>query len=330
VGRDPTCPPAPGKTAVEMFEAAADGEIKALWIACTNPAQSLPDQATGAPRAAARRVRGAAGRLRHTATAPTPTCCCRPASWGEKDGTVTNSERRISRVRAAVPPPGQARADWRIAVDVASAWSAAPSRRGRPAPVQHAVPVRQRRVDLWNEHRETTRGRDLDITGLSWAALDAPAAVALPEAPPPGTARLYTDGRFATPTAARASSPRPGGPWPSRATRASPFALTTGRLRDQWHGMSRTGTLGRLFAHASRARAGPAPAGPAAPAGATATWCGAVARAAALVLPVRQRCRWRRRRPSSPCTGARMAGRARACVNALTSRRLCPQSSSPN
>ena len=112
-------PDQPGATAIEMFQAAADGQIKALWIACTNPAQSLPDQAT---------VRRALERAElvvvQEAFATTATCAYAdlllPASsWGEKMGTVTNSERRISRVRAAVTAPGEARHDWAIAVEFA-------------------------------------------------------------------------------------------------------------------------------------------------------------------------------------------------------------------
>ena len=112
-------PDKPGKSAVEMFQAAADGEITALWIACTNPAQSMPDQAT---------VRRALERCElvivqeafaTTATAAYADLLLPATTWGEKDGTVTNSERRISRVRPAVAAPGQARHDWHIAVDVA-------------------------------------------------------------------------------------------------------------------------------------------------------------------------------------------------------------------
>ncbi|MEN9467764.1 MAG: hypothetical protein RL081_1765, partial [Pseudomonadota bacterium] len=115
----PSVPEKPGKTAVEMFQAAADGEIKALWIACTNPAQSMPDQST---------VRRALERAElvivQEAFATTATCAFAdlllPATtWGEKEGTVTNSERRISRVRAAVPGAGASRHDWQIVVDVA-------------------------------------------------------------------------------------------------------------------------------------------------------------------------------------------------------------------
>jgi assimilatory nitrate reductase catalytic subunit len=112
----PSVPEKPGKTAVEMFQAAADGEIKALWIACTNPAQSMPDQAT---------VRRALERAElvivQEAFATTSSCdyadLLLPATtWGEKTGTVTNSERRISRVRPAVRAPGEAKHDWSIAV----------------------------------------------------------------------------------------------------------------------------------------------------------------------------------------------------------------------
>ena len=115
----PDVPATPGKTAVEMFQAAADGEIKALWIACTNPAQSMPDQAT---------VRRALERCEFVvvqeAFATTATCAYAdlllPATtWGEKTGTVTNSERRISRVRPAVAAPGAARHDWSAAADFA-------------------------------------------------------------------------------------------------------------------------------------------------------------------------------------------------------------------
>jgi assimilatory nitrate reductase catalytic subunit len=281
-------PANPGKTAVEMFQAAADGDIKALWIACTNPAQSMPDQTT---------VRRALERAEFVvvqeAFATTATCAYAdlllPATtWGEKEGTVTNSERCISRVRAAVSAPvaslvasddsligarlcsvSPARAagssftcadpcadqtlfggasaprhDWQIAVDFARRLEVTLGRTG-PTLFPYDSPE-----SVWNEHRESTRGRDLDITGLSYAALDmAPQQWPAPEGVEKGKARLYEDGEFATADGrARfcASAYRPvAEPRESR----FPFSLTTGRLRDQWHGMSRTGTLGRLFGH---------------------------------------------------------------------------------
>jgi assimilatory nitrate reductase catalytic subunit len=247
-------PATPGKAAMEMFRAAADGEIKALWIVCTNPAQSLPDQALvrrALERAEFVVVQEAS---RTAATVDFADLLLPAASWAEKDGSVTNSERRISRTRAVVPPPGQARADWAIAADVARRLEALlPDRRvaalqGRSMfdwPDAEAV---------WLEHREATRGRDLDITGLTWAALDTPRQWPAPADAPEGRARLFADGRFVTPDGrARFTAPA----WkPTAESRDShyPVSLTTGRLRDQWHGMTRTGTLGRLLAH----RSGPA------------------------------------------------------------------------
>src|SRR3990167_3982605 len=166
-------PETPGKTAVEMFQAAADGEIRALWIACTNPAQSMPDQAT---------VRRALERAEFvvvqeafstTATGDFADLLLPATSWGEKDGTVTNSERRISRVRAAVVPPGAPdtapRHDWAIATDFAQRLERALGR-GTAAGTLFPYPTAE---SVWNEHRESTRGRDLDITGMDYAQLEA-------------------------------------------------------------------------------------------------------------------------------------------------------------
>jgi assimilatory nitrate reductase catalytic subunit len=258
----PTVPDKPGKTAVEMFQAAADGEIRALWIACTNPAQSMPDQAT---------VRRALERAElvvvQEAFATTATCdfadLLLPATtWGEKEGTVTNSERRISRVRAAVPAPDAARHDWSIAVDFAHRLE-----KLLPAATQTLFPY-ETPESIWNEHRESTRGRDLDITGMRYAMLEqapqqwpCPAdparggnvngnATALPALGASiGKARLYEDGIFPTADGRARFANTVYQPVAEPRESRYPFSLTTGRLRDQWHGMSRTGTLGRLFGH---------------------------------------------------------------------------------
>jgi assimilatory nitrate reductase catalytic subunit len=246
----PFVPSTPGKSAVDMFRAAADGQIKALWIACTNPAQSMPDQAT---------VRRALERCEFVvvqeAFSTTATCAYAdlllPAStWGEKTGTVTNSERRISRVRSAVAPAGQARHDWAIAVEFARRLEHA-LRPGLPTLFPYTVEAADQGAEaVWNEHRESTRGRDLDITGLSYAMLDVAAQLwPFPKGASTGKSRLYEDGVFPTPdgkakfanTVYRAvAEPREA---------RYPFSLNTGRLRDQWHGMSRTGTVGQLFGH---------------------------------------------------------------------------------
>ncbi len=244
-------PDQPGKTAVEMFQAAADGEIRALWIACTNPAQSMPDQAT-----VRRALQRAELVIVQEAFATASTCdyadLLLPATtWGEKTGTVTNSERRISRVRPAVAAPGQTRHDWSIAVAFAQ-------RLEKLLPVQkistlfpwcagdEATAVEA----IWNEHRESTRGRDLDITGMSYAMLDtAPQQWPLKEGENTGKARLYEDGIFPTEDGKARFVNTVYKPVAEPRESRYPFSLTTGRLRDQWHGMSRTGTLGRLFGH---------------------------------------------------------------------------------
>ncbi|MBB1163079.1 nitrate reductase [Aquariibacter albus] len=239
-------PEKPGHAAMAMFEAAARGEVKALWIACTNPAQSLPDQALVREALAKCEFVVLQEAFGGTETAALADLLLPASTWGEKEGTVTNSERRISRVRAAVAAPGEAREDWRIVVDVAQRLEAR-LRPGRPTLFPYATPE-----SVWNEHRETTRGRDLDITGLSWARLEAegPQPWPCPDAAAPATARLYTDFRFATADGRARFVDTAWKPVAEGCDARHPFALTTGRLRDQWHGLSRSGTVTKLWAHA--------------------------------------------------------------------------------
>jgi assimilatory nitrate reductase catalytic subunit len=240
-------PAKPGKTAVEMFQAAADGEIKVLWIACTNPAQSMPDQ---------RMVRKALERAElvvvQEAFATAETCAFAdlllPATtWGEKEGTVTNSERRITRVQAAVAPSGLAQHDWQIALHLAS----------RLSHYEVFKPCAQRMnfaysnpEAIWNEHRESTRGRDLDITGLSYAQLERqPEQWPMPEGASSGVKRLYENGIFPTASGKAKFVALEYVPVSEVCESRFPFSFNTGRLRDQWHGMTRTGTIAKLFGH---------------------------------------------------------------------------------
>ena len=239
-------PAKPGLTAVELFEAVHRGEIKALWIACTNPAQSLPDLT---------RVQEALARCpfvvlqevsADTETATFADLLLPAAGWGEKEGTVTNSERRISRVHAAVPAPGEARADWRIVVDFAHRLESRLSQYG-----DTLFPYANTE-DIFNEHRATTVGRDLDIGGLSYALLEqsGPQQWPLRAGAVFGTPRLYAGGVFPTASGRARFTPTQHRP-PAEATDPHhPLHLNTGRLRDQWHGMSRTGVVSRLHAHA--------------------------------------------------------------------------------
>ncbi|MFZ3260438.1 MAG: nitrate reductase, partial [Thiobacillus sp.] len=235
-------PATPGKTAVEMFEAVRRGEIRAIWIACTNPAQSLPDQNRIHEALQAAECVVLQEAFADTETAPLADVLLPASTWGETDGTMSNSERRISRVHAAVPAPGEARADWEIVCDFA--------RRLRPEKGARLFPYDSAEA-VFDEHRETTRGRDLDITGLSYALLDAgPQQWPFPEGAASGQARLYADGVYPTESGRARFHAAPYRPVAEAIDARYPLHLNTGRLRDQWHAMSRTGRVARLFAHA--------------------------------------------------------------------------------
>ncbi|MEK7943268.1 molybdopterin-dependent oxidoreductase [Pigmentiphaga sp. YJ18] len=236
----------PGLTAVDMFQALETGKVKAIWIACTNPAHSLPNLP-----AVRRALRQAELVVVQEAYADTDTVAYAdvllPASsWGEKDGTVTNSERRISRVRPAVAPPGEALADWRIAAEVGRRMQALLCP-GAPDLFPYGTPR-----EIFDEHRALTRGRDLDIGGLDYDLLEArgPQQWPFPAGRQAGLARRYTDGRYATGSGRARFQPVSYRPVAVATSARHPFHLTTGRLRDQWHGMSRTGRLAQAFSHA--------------------------------------------------------------------------------
>ncbi|HEY9381146.1 MAG TPA: nitrate reductase, partial [Burkholderiales bacterium] len=239
-------PATPGKSAVEMFDALRKGEIKAIWIACTNPAQSMPHLSS--VRAA---LETAEFVVVQDAYGNTDTVCYAdvllPAtSWGEKTGTVTNSERRITRVRPAVSPPGEARHDWQIVVDFAHRLGLALGDERASA----LFPYRDAE-QIFDEHRESTRGRDLDITGMSYDMLErvGPQQWPLPEGEQTGKARLYGDGIYPTPSGRARFVNTKHRPAAEETDARYPIHLNSGRLRDQWHGMSRTGTVARLYNH---------------------------------------------------------------------------------
>jgi assimilatory nitrate reductase catalytic subunit len=234
----PAIAPAPGLKAVDMFEAVHDGRIKALWVMATNPAVSLPD---------ASRVREALARcpfvvvsdcMAHTDTTAFAHVKLPALAWGEKDGTVTNSERRISRQRPLFPPPGEARADWRIVADVAAAM-------GFGGAFAWESPGR-----VFREYARLTAfentDRVLNIGPLAAIDYDDLQPVQWPIASP----RLFTGGYYPTPDGrARMVPVRPRPPAKS-VTAGYPMSLNTGRVRDHWHTMTRTGLAPELSRHA--------------------------------------------------------------------------------
>ena len=243
----PRIAPKPGLKAVELFDAVLDGRVKALWIMGTNPADSMP-------RAA--RVREALAACPLVVVSdcwPTDTTrfadiVLPAAGWSEKDGTVTNSERRISRQRAFRAPPGEARPDWWALTQVARrlGWGSAFSYRGL--------------ADIFREHAalsafENNGQRVFDIGGLAALndeAYDAlmPVQWPLPADAVNGTPRLFAGGEgFPTAEGKARFVATPYRPLAEPAGAEFPLVLNTGRVRDQWHTMTRTGAVPRLMTH---------------------------------------------------------------------------------
>jgi len=239
--------PRPGLAAVELFDGLRSGKVKAVWIACTNPVHSMPD--IGQVREALQRAEYVIVQeaFTDTDTVPYADALLPAATWGEKSGTVTNSERRISPVRAAVDAPGQAKADWWIVREVARRIEARLAAPGAAPLFQAETPAA-----IFDEHRALTVGRDLDIGGLDHARLEreGPQQWPFPAGAAQGEARRYADGVFPTADGRARFHATPYRPVAEQTSARFPLRLLTGRLRDQWHGMSRTGRVPALFAHA--------------------------------------------------------------------------------
>jgi assimilatory nitrate reductase catalytic subunit len=240
----PFVPATPGKAAVDLFKGLKTGEIKAVWIACTNPAQSLPNQAAVREALQAAEYIVLQEAYANTDTADYADLLLPASGWGEKYGTVTNSERCITRVMPAVPPPGEARHDWQIVVDFARLLGKKLDHSG----VERLFPYTDAEA-IFNEHRESTRGRDLDITGLSYELLETlgPQQWPYPEGASAGKVRLYEDGIFPTADGKARFVAIEHLPTADTLNADAPISLLSGRMRDHWHGMSRTGTVPRLF-----------------------------------------------------------------------------------
>ncbi len=242
----PTIASSPGPKAVDMFRAVAEGQIKALWIMATNPVVSMPEAdmvaeaIANCPFVVVSDVVGSTDTARH-AIVLLPSL-----AWGEKDGTVTNSERRISRQRPFLPPPGEAKADWWQMAEIGKrmGWRDAFSWAGASA--------------VFSEYAALTAfenggRRDLDIGAcakLDRAAYDAMPPFQWPQPhklDPTRRARFFAGGGFFTfdgkARFVAVSAPE------SFTQTIGIFRLNTGRVRDQWHTMTRTAKAPRLNAH---------------------------------------------------------------------------------
>lgn len=238
----------PGFKAVELFDAIERGEVKAVWIVATNPVVSMPQ---------ADRVKAALARCplvivsdmyQHTDTLAFATIKLPALGWSEKDGTVTNSERCISRQRALLPAPGQAKADWQIICDVARAMGFSQGFNFSSA------------AQIFAEHAALSGYKNKGQRAFNISALANLSAAQYQQLNPvqwpvtedrlQGTARLFADGEFFT-ASGKAQFVAVYQRTLSLPSAATPLLLNSGRLRDQWHTMTRTGRAVSLMQHYS-------------------------------------------------------------------------------
>lgn len=227
-----------GRAYPDIVNAAMNQRIKGLWIIGTNPLVSFPNREV---------LEVAFGRLDllvvqdgfETPTTAIADVVLPAAIWGEKDGTYTNSERRVSRVAAAVPPPGHARPDFEIFMAVAERWGCR----------DELFPGWATPRDAFDEWRRVSAGRPCDYSGITYERIDAAGGVQWPcpaddpSVPLGGTARLYTDRQFNRPdrrAVVRAVTRQPlrtppGGGYP--------LLLNTGRTVEHWHTRTKTGRV---------------------------------------------------------------------------------------
>jgi assimilatory nitrate reductase catalytic subunit len=240
-----------GLKAVDMFDAVERGEIKFIWIMSTNPLVSMPE---------ADRLKAALLKcemvvvsdcLEKTDTTEVADILLPAASWGEKNGTVTNSERRISRQRNFMPAMGAAKPDWWIITQVAQ-------KMGHSAEFNYQHPYQ-----IFNEHAglsafengyDDFSVRDFDISGLTHLTAETyndlqPIQWPVNKSYPQGRERFFDDRKFFTDNQ-RAQFIGINARLPvAKTTAALPFIMNTGRIRDQWHTMTRTGKTDRLLQH---------------------------------------------------------------------------------
>jgi ferredoxin-nitrate reductase len=228
----------PGYTATQMIEALERGDLKALWIICTNPSVSWPD---------ARRAEAALGKAkfivvqdisRKSDTLQFADLVLPAAGHFEKEGTMTNSERRITHLSKAIEPPGEALPD----VEILCRFAKAMGFQG----FEYAGAE-----EVYAEHCRLTKGTNIDISGLSYDRLRTEGSMQwpVPDQSSAGTARLFTDHAFYTPSRKAKFQSLDAENLSDDVNPEFPLILTTGRIRDQWHTMTKTGKVNRLRQH---------------------------------------------------------------------------------
>ena len=235
----------PGFTATEMFEALADDKLKAIWIINTNPLVSMPD--VNAAEKALKNARFVVVQdvSNRADTVQFADVVLPAAAWLEKEGTMTNAERRIAYLPKVLDAPGEALPDveiiWRFAQKMGF---------GGDFNYTNAS-------EVYQEYTQITAGTNVDVTGVSYELLKKKRTVQWPYpargdeqgAGETGTKRLFTDHQFYTPNQRAQIHAVPDENTSEPIDEDFPLVLTTGRIRDQWHTMTKTGRVAKLNQH---------------------------------------------------------------------------------
>jgi assimilatory nitrate reductase catalytic subunit len=230
-------PSARGYAYPDIIEAALEKKIRALWIIATNPIVSFPNL-----RSLQQALDGLEFLVVQDGYHPTPTTeyadlLLPAAMWGEKEGTYTNSERRVSRVNKAVDPPGVAKPDFDIFLGLATKLGVR----------DELFPGWTTPADAFDEWKRVSRGRLCDYSGMTYLAIEQHGGIQWPfregDADPGASRRLYTDGRFQTPDGRANLVPTSWEPFPEQPSTDYPLVLNTGRTVEHWHTRTKTGNV---------------------------------------------------------------------------------------
>ena len=234
-------PQARGLAYPDIIEAAVAGKIRALWIIGTNPLVSFPNIDVLRHALANLDFLVVQDGFHPTPTTELATLVLPAAIWGEKDGTYTNSERRVSKVNAAVAPPGEARADF----DIFLALSERLGCRGE------IYPGWQSPSDAFDEWKRVSAGRLCDYSGMTYEAIERTGGIQWPcttetDPEPASPRRLYADGVFQTEDGRARLLPAHWAPFPEQPSAEYPLVLNTGRTVEHWHTRTKTGSISIL------------------------------------------------------------------------------------
>jgi anaerobic selenocysteine-containing dehydrogenase len=230
-------PPARGLAYPDIIDAAFDRRIRALWIIATNPIVSFPNHGRLQQALAGLDFLVVQDGFHPTPTSELAHLVLPAAIWGEKEGTYTNSERRVSKVNRAVEPPGEARPDFDIFLDVAHALGVR----------EELFPGWSRPCDAFDEWKRVSADRLCDYSGMTYDAIEEHGGIQWPfpagASDPQAARRLYEDGRFETDDGRARLIPVAWEPFPDQPCSSFPLVLNTGRTVEHWHTRTKTGRV---------------------------------------------------------------------------------------